>query len=148
MKKHILVVPFAALAFAACSGGDPSEPRPATFEKADSLLASSATTEKSGIVAWELVKRADGSHALGRGMNGEALAEFMTTTQANACPDGGGEVITLTSSLPGPGARATGCGSKVLSDSMDEATREVADLLMADLAAGTPPESASSHLLS
>ena len=123
---------------AACAGAAPDDSQPAAFAQEDLLLASSRTTDASGITTWELTRDGAGSRVIGRNFGNEILADVTTSNDPHGCPAGGGSLVTTTAALPTRGVRSAGCGGQIQSDSMDAKTRQVVDLLFADLESASP----------
>jgi hypothetical protein len=143
--KTALATLILALGLAACSSGAQDDPQAPEFVQADALTASSNTKEASGITAWEFQKGESGSRTIGRAADGKILVDLMTTREPNGCPEQGGELVTITATLPAKGTRSTGCGGKVLTDTLDPSTSQMVDLLLNDLNVAPPPDPTSSQ---
>jgi hypothetical protein len=142
MKTVCFATLLVGLSLMACSGGEPSSPESAAFVQDDLLAASSDTIAATRIVSWEVAPDAGGTRVIGRSATGEVLADLLTSSDIGGCPDGGGALVTTTAILPAQGSRAVGCGGEVMHDSMNGATSQVVDRLLADMASASPPPAA------
>lgn len=107
-----------------------AEPAPA-----ESVPASKATTEATGITAWEVKQDGVKYDVIGRGQTGDVRANFTSTYNPAICRDGSvsGTPVTITANDKAGGVKTLDCKSDIVTNTMDSLTQGVVDHLSTDL---------------